>query len=693
MNYEIKLKTNLPRGCCDARLYSDKARFEVKDGNFDDAYFAVVFEFDEWKRENYMFMPACAYNGNRFRSVERSYPPMFLEEERGFMPATTITDVPRLGPEGNLKLEATTGDMATPAVGLYARQSGQAFLIFTEQGINGSNYGITFEEAAGKAILTISYPVKRETGYAGNRRKAAEDAPLKVKRGELVEIPFHIKALHCKDINELFKMFFEFRKCSGMGSRRGNGIPFSRAWEIQEEKFNLYNYREKGGYYGVGTENSKFQDWQAGWVGGGMSSHALLLEGSRQSRERACNTLDYLFKMQSHAGFFYGIVNNGQIYGDGFDYPNTQNFHLVRKSADALYFTYKQIDLLAKRKENVKEVWISGARRCADAFVRMWREYGQWGQFIDVETGKILVGNSTSAGIAPAALALAYSFTGDEKYLETAEAAAQYYYQRDVRSGVMTGGPGEILQCPDSESSFGMLESFVVLYETTGLGKWLGYAQDAAYQCSSWCVSYNYIFPENSEFGRLDIKTTGSVFANVQNKHSAPGICTLSGNSLLKLFRATGKKEYLELMSEIGSFTVQCMSREDRPVYSWDPIPQKLLPGFICERVNMSDWEGSACVGGVFNGSCWSEVSQMLTYAEIPGVYLVSDQKLLQVTDHVKAYFNAQGNAVIENTSEYDITVKVMAENSRDLSCFLGATYESKFKRVLLKPFESAVLE
>ena len=72
------------------------------------------------------------------------------------------------------------------------------------------------------------------------------------------------------------------------------------------------------------------------------------------------------------------------------------------------------------------------------------------------------------------------------------------------------------------------------------------------------------------------------------------------------------------------------MSTEKRPVYSWDvPKDASLLnddsirvereilpPGFICERVNMSDWESYRCIGGVFNGSCWCETSNLLALAE-----------------------------------------------------------------------------
>ena len=137
-----------------------------------------------------------------------------------------------------------------------------------------------------------------------------------------------------------------------------------------------------------------------------------------------------------------------------------------------------------------------------------------------------------------------------------------------------------------------------------------------AHQCASWVVPYNYRFPETSEFGRLDMKTVGSVFANVQNKHSAPGICTLSGNSLIRLYQFTNDPLYLELLEDIAQTIGQYMSTGQRPVFSWSDPPVAMPEGFINERVNMSDWEGFDKVGGVFGGSCWSETANLLTIAE-----------------------------------------------------------------------------
>jgi len=40
----------------------------------------------------------------------------------------------------------------------------------------------------------------------------------------------------------------------------------------------------------------------------------------------------------------------------------------------------------------------------------------------------------------------------------------------------------------------------------------------------------------------------------------------MSGDGLLKLFRATGNRAYLELIRDIAHAPPQCLSREDRPM-------------------------------------------------------------------------------------------------------------------------------
>ena len=82
-------------------------------------------------------------------------------------------------------------------------------------------------------------------------------------------------------------------------------------------------------------------------------------------------------------------------------------------------------------------------------------------------------------------------------------------------------------------------------------------------------MSYDFAFPAKSTMGKLDALTTGTVWANEQNKHSAPGICTLSGDGLLKLYRGSGGVCVLNLLRDIAHAIPQFLSRADRPIVTF----------------------------------------------------------------------------------------------------------------------------
>ena len=319
--------------------------------------------------------------------------------------------------------------------------------------------------------------------------------------------------------------------------------------------------------------------------------------------------------MTSHVaptGFFYSKIIDGSITDDGFGQEHLKNSTLIRKNGDALYFLFKHFD-----ETEPKESWITVARGCADAFVKLYERYQDFGMFVNVETGEMQYGGTTSGASAIGALIRAWRYFGNVKYLEVARLAGEKYYTDFVARGLTYGGPGEAMCAPDSESSYAMVESMVLLYEATGEEKWLRYAKDSLHLFSSWVMPYSYVFPKDCEFGRLNVNTVGSVFANVQNKHSAPGICTASGDAIYKLYKYTGNIAYLDLLRDIAFFIPQCVSTEERPLFSWHDEPNKLNPGSICERVNTSDWEGDRRVGGVADSSVWPEVSFLLSFSEL----------------------------------------------------------------------------
>ncbi len=656
--------------------------FRLATGAVESCNVAIELEMPAWSPGHYVFAPAAVYNGNRFQVRKMPYPPMYRDAaDIGLNPPIMISDVPHLecGP-GESRLQLNTGDMATPCLGFFAPAQREAVLLLTTQASRFRNHGLGLLENADRtrATLTLETPCMRSCGMyvmACSTHRAIDRAPS-WRVGEAVTIPFRLFVFPSADVQGLFDRFALVRKdLSGRVDLRQQ-IPFSAAWEIQERKFNRDNWRDAptDQYYAVAQHaDNRFNDWQLGWVGGGISGLPLMMAGTPLSRDRALRTIDFLFRRtQRPSGLLVGIVSKDLNWGDGFNVPGTDRWVMTRKIGDGLYFVMKHLFLLRKSdpKSAVPELWRAGTLRLADRLLAIWNQHGQFGQLLDYEAGTLVQGGSTAGAILPAALALAGQFFDEPRYLEVAAAAGEFYYRRDVRAGLTTGGPGEILSAPDSESAFAMLESFVVLYEVTGKPEWLARAGEMARQGSSWVQSYDYRFPPDSPLGRLDLQATGSVWANVQNKHSAPGLCTLSGDALFKLWRATRDPWYLELLRDIVHGTPQYLSRADRPVHN-------LPDGWMCERVNTSDWEYNEIPPGhVFYGSCWCETSNMLSYVEVPGLYVNVDLDLALAFDHIDTeILGHEGGGLrvrLRNPTRFDARVRVLCEARRDLARPLG---------------------
>lgn len=585
-----------------------------------DARFFLDIDIEDYENDAYVMLPACAYDGNRFKSVKRDYAPMYRSDEVGENEEPLIMrGIPSLGKDGEKALECTAGDMASPIVCVFLRKAREALFVFTEQEVKGKNIGYSIKD--GK--ITLQFPANRTYAYRfHNEPDPDPDNGIEVRAGEKISTRVLIRAYPCQDIPELFNIYMRERKLLCRDERPGNGYT-PELLEVMLKHMNEHNW--SGKYYG----NTLWITWQLGWTGGGISSYPMYMLGDEESKDRAVATLDFMTDFISSSGLIHGVVYNFKDVRDDSkylairsektfsEYEHMKGSHLVRRSGDALIFLIKQLRSPMPKKQK----WIDATRGVCDAMVKVFKRYGTFGQYVNTDTLEMTYRGTSSGASLVGGLALASEYFLNPEYLEVAKEAGEYYYKNFLSRGITNGGPGDALSAPDSESSFAFIESYVTLYEITGDKKWLDYAEVATNVFSSWVMTYSYKFPPNCEFGILGINTVGSVFANVQNKHSAPGICTFSGDSIYKLYKYTENALYLELIKDIAYFMPQCVSRKDRPIYDWDHEhgdPLGMLPeGYICERVNTSDWEYDKYVGGVFNVSCWCETSILLTYLEL----------------------------------------------------------------------------
>jgi hypothetical protein len=602
-----------------------------------------------------------------------------------------ISDVPRLNiNDGPSRIQERSGSMSVPAIGFQSDTAKTGFWLLTNQGTRFGDSGISIEESRDRktAVISLTVPVVRENYQYSitDNQTASKDKAPDFKAGDEFTLKFRLYFFPSPDIQGLYNRFAEIRKDLSGETKLKPFVPFSSCFSVQEEKFNEQNWVDEHGYYAIGMRENFLQDWQIGWTGGMISTYPLLFAGNETSKQHVIRNFDWLFSNGiSPSGFFWDSGEKGtKWYGGDIRKPNTVNWHLIRKSGDALYYIIKQFMLMKEKGMPVKPEWENGTRTVANAFVKLWDKWGQFGNFVDSQTGDVVVGGSTSGAIVPAALVLAANYFQDQDYNRVAQASAEHYYNNFVKKGITCGGPGDAMQNPDSESSYAMLESFMQLYEATLDKKWLTRAEEMAKQFVSWVMPYDYQFPANSTLGKLGVQTTGMVGANTQNKHGAPGICTHSGIALWRLFRATGNVRYMQLLKEIAFVMPQYLSHPVRPI-------EKMKIGWMSERVSTTDWlEG---IGELMYGSTWAETSLMLSFVELPGVYVQPDKSYLCVIDNIEAQIiqDKPKSLTIRliNPTKAIADVKLYIESSKQTVVPLGENALLNCRKISLQPGEN----
>ena len=166
MSYQINLNSN--NGVAE---YNGNAISFVAERDDNDTRLSLSVWFPNWAQDSYVFLPACAYDGNKFEKIDVEYPPMYPKDHCKSNASPIISDVPALNPDGSGKIEVTTGDMSVPCVGVFLKNRKKAFFIFTEQACKGKNIGFwlkaeglpySFPRSAQNAIR-CAVPMCRQT--------------------------------------------------------------------------------------------------------------------------------------------------------------------------------------------------------------------------------------------------------------------------------------------------------------------------------------------------------------------------------------------------------------------------------------------------------------------------------------------------------------------------------------------------
>jgi len=697
-----------------------RLRAAVHDGRARGVSVGLVWEDRDWGEDNYVLLPGAVYGGNRFSSERRTYPPS--ARDLGQSPERKILDIgdiPRLEIEGPSFLDQTSLDCAIPGIGIYCPRRKSACLFLTGQASGHGPFGLEMVENEDhrQAEIRITVPgflhpregddapMPNGIGHqAASHRHPENAAPIDLSAGEAIEVEVDWHRFAATGVHSLFERLLDHRR-SRFPEANQPLIPrrsFSSAGDILEAKHNRENWNEERGFYQVGLPWADGQDaqfWQNGWLGGGIPTLAFLQEGSPETRDRALRNLDFLLtEGVNDLGFFKAIFSaEGHWRGDLECDPAT-SWVLVRRQGECLLFALRQVALLRERHPDLlQRHWEQRLQSIAGALHALWHRHHSLGFLVDIEAGSIAIDGSTSGALVPAALVLAADLFDEPDWLATAVEIGDHFRLHDLEWGLTTGGPGDAVQAPDSESVFGLIESFAALGDATRDKRWVEAAQRAAWQAASWVISYPYRFPEGSALATTGCDARGVVLANSQNKCGVPGLCTLSGEGLLRAFRASGDVRLLDLLREIAHAIPQYLSTRERPIptrIDWgNPYPE-LPEGWICERVNITpSWPEP--LGEQAAYSCWCEVAMLLTWNDLPGVYAQPDTGLIRALDHVNAEWSPdqRESLRLHNPTRYPARVRLLVESSEAASRQpLPVNFGSRLPVITLKAGESLVV-
>ncbi|MGN0447412.1 MAG: hypothetical protein ACI4GC_02570 [Acutalibacteraceae bacterium] len=199
----------------------------------------LIVEQQDWDTDNYVFAPAALYNGNRFESLYKEYPPMLTADEaQSYCGETVISDVPRLNKHRDGAVGLNAGDLSFPCVGYYSDKNKTGYLLFFEQKNELGNFGITVKENKDSktARFILSSPCIRTPFKYGmcTTSEKSDDKAASLKAGDKVTFSYTQYRFECESVNEFLNTFFKLRQKQGLPASHPNSLPWNCAFKLKK---------------------------------------------------------------------------------------------------------------------------------------------------------------------------------------------------------------------------------------------------------------------------------------------------------------------------------------------------------------------------------------------------------------------------------------------------------------------------
>ncbi|MBQ1934137.1 MAG: hypothetical protein II370_03965 [Clostridia bacterium] len=222
-------------------------------------------------------------------------------------------------------------------------------------------------------------------------------------------------------------------------------------------------------------------------------------------------------------------------------------------AADAYFEGYD----LAKQCGIDKPEYLATAFGVCDFAISTQDESGRYAKSWDYD-GSILAADGTIGCFLVLPMLTAYKRSGDDKYLDSALKAFNFYYDALERDGFTTAGALDTY-CIDKESSSPLLRDALELYDITGDKKYIEAAKNIAWYLCTWLMYYTIEYPKDSLIGSMGYDTFGST--SVSTAHQALDQYALRDvMSFLRLSELTGENHWKEKGIAFFANACQCIS-------------------------------------------------------------------------------------------------------------------------------------
>jgi hypothetical protein len=290
-----------------------------------------------------------------------------------------------------------------------------------------------------------------------------------------------------------------------------------------------------------------------GFVAKGIeSADQLLQEGDRDPSPRG-QKMRKLGLMMINS--FVRIVPMSPPAGTGFNLmtgkPDCQSTGIVtiREPSEDIRTL---IDVIRREKKLGHEhpEWLAWCKQFGDWLVPQQRTDGSFPRSWNAGLGTPREESGTSSCIPVPLLVKLSEETGQQKYLDCAIRAADYTWETYGSRGIFIGGATDNPNVTDKEAGMLALEGYLILYENTKDNKWLERAQAAANFAESWIWIWNVPMPIDADPATLGWKpgvSTVGVNGITARGSGVDQYMAWSVPAYAKLYKYTNDEHYLNV--------------------------------------------------------------------------------------------------------------------------------------------------